>query len=98
LTLKFIHGGIKHYGTASLYSDGRLAEIFLDAGKPGSALQAALKETAVAASHAFQHGCAAETLRASVPRDDNGAAAGPLGVLLDLLEKELNGGHQTFKT
>lgn len=84
-TIKFEHGGFHHYGTASFYPDGRLAEIFLDTGKPGSAYQAMARDLAVAASLAFQHGCPVETLRHALTRDDAGKASGPLGRLLDML-------------
>lgn len=87
-SFRFEHGGLRHYGTISRYDDGRVAEIFLDTGKPGSAYQAMARDLAVAASLALQHGCPPETLRHALTRDDKGHAAGPLGRLLDMIEAE----------
>ena len=84
-TVKFQHGGLRHYGTVSHYDDGRVAEIFLDTGKIGSAYQAMARDLAVAASLALQHGCPPETLLHALTRDDKGHAAGPLGKLLDMI-------------
>lgn len=65
--------------------DGALAEIFLRSGKAGTHLNVAMLETAVAVSMALQHGCSPETLRAAMPRTEDGRAEGAVGHLLDLL-------------
>jgi ribonucleoside-diphosphate reductase alpha chain len=45
-------------------------------------------DAAVAASLALQHGCNIDTLRQALLREENGSAAGPLGMMLDILAGE----------
>jgi hypothetical protein len=66
-------------------ADGRLAEIFLNADKIGTAAETAARDSAVVASVALQHGADVETLRRAPMRNSEGMASGPLGALLDLL-------------
>lgn len=87
--LSFEHGGQKFHGSVSWF-DGlgpceRPAEIFLDASKPGSAMNAMARDAAVTASLALQFGVPLDTLRDALTRDDGGEPSGPLGKLLDLL-------------
>ena len=79
--------GHRYRACISRFSDGRLAEIFLDASKPGTAVAVAAHDLAVAASLALQHGAPVDTLRKATMRHPNGAGAGPLGALLDLIEE-----------
>lgn len=70
------------------YPDGRVGEVFLvSAGKTGADLNIAMIEVAVAVSMALQHGCDLTTLRAAMPRTEEGRAEGAIGQLLDLLER-----------
>jgi hypothetical protein len=78
--------GISYCSTISRFPDGRLAEVFLDGGKPGAGAAVVAHDVAVAASLALQFGCPADTLRKALLRLSNGSAAGPLGRLLDLAE------------
>lgn len=84
--LDFDHDGIKYRASASRFDDGNLAEVFLDAAKPDTAVAIVGRDLAVAASLTLQHGCPAETLRKALSRLADGRAAGPLGTLLDHLE------------
>jgi hypothetical protein len=86
--VSFIHEGFRYRASVSRFTDGRLAEIFLHAGKQDTSVAAAAHDVAVAASLALQFGCPADTLRRALLRLSNGAAAGPLGQLLDLVEEE----------
>jgi len=79
----FTHDGIVFKGSVSTLPDGTPCEIFLDGGKAGTAVQHVARDSAVAASLALQYGAPLETLRAAMTRTDDGAAAGPLGTLLD---------------
>jgi hypothetical protein len=88
LTYRFEHSGSRYFGAMSLFTDGRPAELFLDAGKPGASLQAMARDAAVIASIALQHGVSLEVLRKAITRLDDGSAAGPLGQLLDLVDTE----------
>lgn len=85
----FEHGGQKFHGSVSWF-DGladcsRPAEVFLDASKPGSPMQAMARDAAVIASLALQHGCDLDTMRTALTRDDGDDPAGPLGQLLDIV-------------
>lgn len=91
----FDHNGIQFSGSVSRLiardKDGELAqgqvvEVFLEGGRNGTAIQSVARDTAVAASLALQFGCPLETLRAALTRDHDGAPAGPLSALLDLVE------------
>lgn len=83
-TFEFEHGGSVFIGSVSFDVETALPlETFLDGGKPGSAIQAVSRDTAVAASLALQFGCPMETLRLALTRTDDNQPAGPLGSLLD---------------
>src|SRR5262245_7634091 len=71
--------------SASKYSDGRLAEIFVTNHRAGSAAGIMASDAAIAASRALQFGCPVEVLRKALSRDSTGRASSPLGVALDLL-------------
>ena len=84
----FENEGIGFTGTVSRYADGRVAEIFLDAHKPGSGVGTAARDIGVAASIALQYGAPIDTLRKALTRLSDGHAAGPLGRFLDIVEGE----------
>jgi hypothetical protein len=75
------------------FEDGRLAEIFLNAGKVGTAIETNARDTAVVASLGLQCGVPVETIRRALSRNENGEASGPLGTLLDLLAADGEGGR-----
>ena len=79
--LTFTHGGLGYTATVSHFSDGRPAEVFLDAGKPGSAIQHIARDLGVVTSIALQYGATANELAHALTRLDDGAPAGPLGEL-----------------
>ncbi len=80
--------GFRYVAGISHYEDGRLAEIFLNASKGGTAIDDAARDLAVVASIALQHGVDVDTLRRALMRNGNGIASGPLGTLLDGLAAE----------
>jgi ribonucleoside-diphosphate reductase alpha chain len=82
-TFDFEISGLHYTCTIGRYSDGRLAEIFLQNTKAGSQSDGNARESAIAASLALQFGCPAETLRGAVLRNPNGTACTPLGAALD---------------
>jgi ribonucleoside-diphosphate reductase alpha chain len=84
-TFEFRAAGLDYRATVSCYSDGRIAEIFLDNGKHGSHADTAARDSAVVASLALQHGVPLDTIRHAILRDASGQASGPLGTALDLL-------------
>jgi hypothetical protein len=70
-------GGIGRFG------DGRIAEIFINGAKVGSAAEANAQDAAIVAL-ALQHGCPIETIRHALAR--SGGAAGPLATFLGKVE------------
>ncbi len=75
----FDHNRRRWTATASRFSDGRLAEIFLDLPKE-SPLADAARESAILASLALQHGCSVETILHAL----DGRDASPISAALAL--------------
>lgn len=86
-TLEFEHEGHRFRATVGYFADGRPAELFLTTGKPGTGVETVSRDCAVAVSLALQHGVPIEILRHAITRLDDGTAAGPLGKLLDALDR-----------
>src|SRR5262245_34346862 len=81
----FEHCGIRYTAGIGRFEDGRLAEIFLNTAKHGTAVDTNARDAAVAASLLLQHGCSVDTLRLALTRNGDGSASGPLAHALDLL-------------
>jgi len=81
----FEHAGISYTAGVGRFEDGRLAEIFLNTCKRGTAVDVNARDAAVAASLLLQHGCPIETLRRALTRNADGSASGRLARALDLL-------------
>jgi ribonucleoside-diphosphate reductase alpha chain len=75
----FDHQGRRWTATIGRFSDGRVAEIFIDAAK-GSPLAEMARDSALIASIALQSGCPFQTLRHAL----TGHGAGPLATALAL--------------
>jgi hypothetical protein len=92
-TFEFIHEGHRYQVTLGFYMEadgvtpGRLGEIFMNAGKIGTALDIAVRDTAIAVSIALQHGADPEALRRAFLRDGAGRAEGVFGKLFDLMAR-----------
>lgn len=84
-TIDFVHGRMAHVASIGRYEDGRLAEVFLSAGKAGTDLDAATRDAAIVLSLAFQYGVPVETLSGAISRLDDGSAASAVGCLLDII-------------
>jgi hypothetical protein len=82
-TFTFWHGNFQYDATVGLYPDGRIGEVFLSAGKAGTELDIATRDSAIALSFALQYGCRPETIRAAMTRNSEGKPEGALGVLID---------------
>jgi ribonucleoside-diphosphate reductase alpha chain len=76
------------HATIGRYDDGRLAEIFLDASKAGSAADTAARDSAITASLALQAGIAPKTLLHALVKDGAGKAMSPVGVVLEKIVGE----------
>jgi hypothetical protein len=77
--IDFEHGGCKYTATISRFSDGRVAEIFLNGSKE-SAIAELAQESAIVCSIALQHGCPLVVLLHAL----GGRDVGPLARALDL--------------
>ena len=67
------------------YPDGRLAELFINCAKVGTALDTAARDGAILASLGLQYGVPPEVMRAALTRNGDGSASGPVGAVLDML-------------
>ena len=79
------HSGMRFTVGIGSYDDGRLAEVFLNTAKIGTAIDVQAKDSAVLLSLLLQHGCPIETIRGAVLRNPDGSAASPIGAVVDLL-------------
>lgn len=80
--------GLRFTATISLYSDGALAEIFLQNHKAGSMAGINACDAAVVCSLALQYGVPLDVISKSLMRDAHGRASGPLATALDLISKQ----------
>ncbi|WP_319773955.1 hypothetical protein [Breoghania sp.] len=89
-TLKFSHGPRSYYATIGFYdaAQERPGEVFLSTGRTGTELQALMRESAIAASLALQHGCSPEVLARALSRDEQGEAETALGRLFRIMTGE----------
>jgi hypothetical protein len=76
---------IRFTASVSRFEDGRIAELFLDNHKAGSAVGTLVRDLAIAFSFAVQHGADVEAIRRAVCRDSQGRPLGPLGAALDCI-------------
>ena len=89
--VQFEHGGIVYRAGIGRFSDGSLAEVFLDGGKVGSAVEAHARDAAILLSLSLQHGCPLDVIRHALVKLSNGRGAGPIAHLLDRLEAASGG-------
>jgi hypothetical protein len=80
--------GLRYRVTSGYYPDGRVAEVFIDGVKVGSAADIAARDSAIAASLAIQFGADPDTIRRALCRDACGRALGPLAAALDVIIQE----------
>ena len=84
--LSFQHGPTRYVGSVSRYSDGRIAEVFIDGVKLTTYSANSARESAIAASLALQHGVGLDVLSDALDRDERGEATGPLAKFFDLID------------
>lgn len=77
---RFECDGQVYTGGIGRFEDGRIAEVFINGAKVGSAAETNAQDAAIVASLALQHGCPVETIRHALAR--SGGSAGPLASLL----------------
>ena len=83
--INFESMGMRFTASVGRYPDGRVAELFIDNHKAGSAIGTLVRDMAIVASFAVQHGADVESIRNALCRDSAGHPLGPLGAVLDLL-------------
>ena len=83
---RFESGGQLYTGGIGRFDDGRIAEIFINGSKVGTAAETNAQDAAIVASLALQHGCPIETIRHALTR--TGGAGGPLTTLLTEVERQ----------
>ena len=86
LLFAFRREAIGFVGAVGFDAADRPAEVFLSCEKTTSAIEALGRDGAILISLALQHGCAFETMRRAVTREEDGAAATLIGQLLDEIE------------
>jgi hypothetical protein len=88
---RFECDGQIYTGGIGRFEDGRIAEVFINGAKVGSAAEANAQDAAIVASLALQHGCPLETIRHALVR--SGGATGPLATLLNEVERQSKDGR-----
>jgi hypothetical protein len=79
---------LKFTVTASRFSDGSLAEIFLQNHKAGSMAGINAQDAAVVCSIALQYGVPLDVIKRALMRNADGSGSGPLAVALDHIAGE----------
>jgi hypothetical protein len=88
---RFECDGQIYTGGIGRFDDGRIAEIFINGAKVGTAAETSAQDAAIVASLALQHGCPIETIRHALVR--SGGATGPLATLLNEVERQSEEGR-----
>lgn len=81
---RFECDGLSYTGGIGRFDDGRIAEIFINGSKVGTAAETNAQDAAIVASLALQHGCPIDTIRQALTR--SGGSTGPLATLLGKVE------------
>ncbi len=81
---RFECDGQSYTGGIGRFEDGRIAEIFINGSKVGTAAETNAQDAAIVASLALQHGCPIETIVHALAR--SGGSTGPLATLLGKVE------------
>src|SRR5262245_9379806 len=79
LAFDFQHGGQHFRAHIGVFPDGRVAELFLDAAKPNSALDALASDAAILISLLLQHGAGLDEIAHALRRNPNGGPASLIG-------------------
>jgi len=83
LLFDFESMGMRFTASVSRYPDSRIAELFIDNHKAGSAIGTLVRDAAIIFSFAVQHGADADAVRRALGRDGNGRALGRIAEALD---------------
>lgn len=83
--IKFIFRGREYLAGVGRFSDGRIAELFIDSVKGGADAIADARDAAVCFSIAAQYGAPLSVVREALTRNENNIATGVLGAALDAI-------------
>jgi hypothetical protein len=83
LLIDFESMGMPFTCSVSHFPDGRIAELFVDNHKAGSAIGTLVRDAAIIFSFAVQHGADPEAIRRALGRGGDGHALGPITQALD---------------
>jgi len=88
-TFNFTVDGQRYIATIGRFPDtNEMAEVFINSSmKLGSTADINAVDGAFAVSLALQYGCPLEVLRAGMKRNADGTPQGPLGAVLDVMNK-----------
>lgn len=87
---KFYHQNFRYFGTIGINPDSlQPCEVFLQAAKSGTDVEAVARDAAVLASIALQHGATIPELRSAMTQLEGGVPAGPVAKLFDLFTEEM---------
>ncbi len=89
-TFNIEHAGQTYFVSVGLYVDGAIGEVFVQAAKTSSQIEALARDAAIVLSVALQYGASVETLCHGVTRAADGSPASLIGAVLDALPR--NGG------
>ena len=67
------------------YDDARIGEVFLSTRKIGTAVDTAVRDTAVLLSLLLQYGCTPSVIRRTLTTDERGDPEGLAGQVIDLI-------------
>ena len=90
--LRFEYGSgkpLQYEGTYGLYPDGRVGEVFLEAGKAGTDVESFTHDAAIAVSIGLQYGVPLEVFREAFLRNEDGSPASALSTFTDLVASDL---------
>jgi hypothetical protein len=88
IAVELEHAGHRFRMQVGHFPDGTLGEIFLDAIKQNSTLDAFAADAAILISLLFQHGVLPEAIGHALRRTPNGAPASLIGAVVDLIANE----------
>jgi hypothetical protein len=86
-SFSFELAGLHFTATISRFSDGRLAELFLNNHKSGNQVDTNARDAAILLSFALQYGANADNIRSALCRNSNGDALGPIAAALDIIAR-----------
>ena len=83
----FEHESVAYHATISRFPNGSIAELFLDAGKIGSAVNVMAHDAAVVFSIARQYGTPLESIKSALLKLEDNSCAGAIGGALELADE-----------